>query len=48
MLRPEQAEEIRGELPSARLVTIPGGTHFLHRQQPEQLARPVQEFVGAG
>jgi pimeloyl-ACP methyl ester carboxylesterase len=48
MLRPEQAEEILAELPSGRLVTVAGGTHFLHRQQPEELAGLVREFLGAG
>ena len=38
MLRLEQAEEILGELQNARLVTVTGGSHFLHRQQPDDLA----------
>jgi len=48
MLRPEQAEEILAELPRGRLVAVRGGTHFLHRQQPEELARLVREFLAAG
>src|SRR5438552_3732504 len=48
MLRPEQAEEILAELPRDRLVAVRGGTHFLHRQQPEELARLVREFLAAG
>ena len=48
MLRPEQAEEIRAELPSGRVATVRDGTHFLHRQQPEELARLVLEFLAAG
>ena len=48
MLRPEQAEEIRAELPSGRVATVRDGTHFLHRQQPEELARLVREFLAAG
>ena len=48
MLRLEQAEEILGELQNARLVTVTGGSHFLHRQQPDDLARLVREFLEAG
>ena len=48
LLRPEQAEEILAELPRGRLVAVRGGTHFLHRQQPEELARLVREFLAAG
>ncbi|TMD81576.1 MAG: alpha/beta hydrolase [Chloroflexi bacterium] len=48
MLRPEQAKEILAELPSGRLVSVAGGTHFLQRQQPEELARLVREFLGGG
>src|SRR6266550_3449685 len=48
MLRPEQAEEILAELPRGQLVAVRGGTHFLHRQQPEELARLVREFLAAG
>ena len=43
--RPEHMEEIVAALPAGRLVTIRGGTHFLHRQQPEELARLVRAFL---
>jgi esterase len=46
--RPEQMAEIVAALPAGRLVTVQGGTHFLHRQQPEELARLVRAFLAEG
>ena len=44
--QPGQMEEIVAAIPNARLVTIRGGSHFLHRQQPDELARLVRTFLG--
>ncbi len=32
-------------LPESRLITIPGASHFVHQEQPERVARDIQEFV---
>lgn len=45
LYRPGQVEEIVAEIPNARLVTMRGATHFVHRQYPEQLAAVVIEFL---
>ena len=44
--RVEQDEDlIRGGFPAARLVTIPGGGHLVHTDQPEAFVRAVRQFL---
>jgi esterase len=40
-----QLEEITGEIPKARLVSLPDAPHFMHRQQPVELASLVKDFL---
>jgi pimeloyl-ACP methyl ester carboxylesterase len=40
-----QLEEIAAAIPGARLLTLDGVGHFLHRERPDQLAQAVGEFL---
>ena len=45
MVRAGQLEEVVAAIPGARLLTLDGMGHFLHREGPDQLARAVSEFL---
>jgi pimeloyl-ACP methyl ester carboxylesterase len=46
--RPGQLSEIAAEVPGAREATVRGAGHFMVREQPEQVARIVLDFLGPG
>jgi pimeloyl-ACP methyl ester carboxylesterase len=45
-VRPGQLSEIMGGIPGAREATVRGAGHFMVREQPEQVARIVVDFLG--
>lgn len=45
MIGAGQLEEVAAAIPGARLLTLDGVGHFLHRECPDQLARAVSEFL---
>jgi 2-hydroxy-6-oxonona-2,4-dienedioate hydrolase len=38
-------EELTGRAPTGRMTVIPGATHSMHGNQPEELGRIVREFI---
>ena len=47
-LFPGAARRMARELPDARVVEIPGTTHFVPMEQPGEVARLTLEFAAAG
>jgi pimeloyl-ACP methyl ester carboxylesterase len=47
-LTPQQHAERRAEFRNLRYVTVPDAGHMLHHDQPEHVARLIEEFLGAG
>ena len=46
-LTPEQHAERRAAFRDLRYVTVPDAGHMLHHDQPERVARLIEEFLGA-
>jgi pimeloyl-ACP methyl ester carboxylesterase len=46
-LSPEQYAERRAAFRSLRYVTVQGAGHMLHHDQPAQVARIIEEFLGS-
>jgi pimeloyl-ACP methyl ester carboxylesterase len=44
-LDPAQVAERRGEFQNLRYATVPGAGHMLHHDQPEAVARLLEDFL---
>jgi pimeloyl-ACP methyl ester carboxylesterase len=44
-LRDRLADHTQETLPNARTVVVPGTTHFLPQERPDEVARLMEEFL---
>lgn len=45
---PEDEERIRGLFPAARIETVPGASHWVHAERPEEFLAAVRPFLRGG
>ncbi|NNN38307.1 alpha/beta hydrolase, partial [Streptomyces sp. S3(2020)] len=46
-MRPTEATDMRELRPDTRVRVVPGAGHDVHLEEPEQLARAIEEFTGS-
>jgi pimeloyl-ACP methyl ester carboxylesterase len=47
MTPPKYSHHLAEELPEARAVVVPGGTHMVFAEKPEEVNRAIDEFLQA-